>query len=63
MTMADRIIVMDAGWVKAAGAHAELAARNPLHAELAATQLLASTETRWPDPGTGRQRRSWPGRR
>ena len=63
VTMADRIIVMDAGWVKAAGAHAELAARNPLHAELAATQLLASTETRWPDPGTGRQRRSWPGRR
>jgi hypothetical protein len=61
--MADRIIVMDAGWVKAAGVHAELAARNPLLAELAATHLLASTETRWPDPGTGRQRRSWPGRR
>ena len=61
VTMADRIIVMGAGWVKAAGAHAELAARNPLHAELAATQLLASTETRWPDPGTGRQRRSLAG--
>jgi ABC-type multidrug transport system fused ATPase/permease subunit len=44
--MADRIIVMDAGRVKAAGTDAELAARNPLYAEPAATQLLASTETR-----------------
>ena len=42
--MADRIIVMGAGWVKAAGARAELAARNPLHAELAATQFLATVE-------------------
>jgi len=43
--MADRIIVMDAGRVKAAGTHAELVASDPLYAELAATQFLASTDT------------------
>jgi len=42
VTMADRIIVMDAGLVKAAGTHAELVASDPLYAELAATQFLAS---------------------
>jgi ATP-binding cassette subfamily C protein len=42
VTMADCIIVMDAGRVQATGTHAELVAANPLYAELAATQFLAS---------------------
>jgi ABC-type multidrug transport system fused ATPase/permease subunit len=44
VTMADRIIVMDAGLVKAAGTHAELVASDSLYAELAATQFLASAD-------------------
>ena len=43
VTMADRIIVMDAGLVKTVGTHAELVASDPLYAELAATQFLATT--------------------
>jgi hypothetical protein len=54
VTMADHIIVMDAGRVKAAGTHAELVASDPLYAELAATQFLASAP-RWPDIRTPRR--------
>ncbi|WP_218004356.1 ABC transporter ATP-binding protein [Microtetraspora niveoalba] len=40
VTLADRIVVLDAGTVQAVGTHAELVASDPLYAELAATQFL-----------------------
>jgi ATP-binding cassette subfamily B protein/ATP-binding cassette subfamily C protein len=43
VTAADRIVVLDAGRVRATGSHAELLAGDPLYAELAATQLLTAT--------------------
>jgi len=42
VTAADRIVVLDAGQVRATGSHLELLAGDPLYAELAATQLLTA---------------------
>ncbi|HEX3590467.1 MAG TPA: ABC transporter ATP-binding protein [Pseudonocardiaceae bacterium] len=44
VTMADRIVVMDAGTVRAIGSHADLVATDPLYGELAATQFLATAD-------------------
>lgn len=52
VTMADRIIVMDAGRTRAIGSHTHLVATDALYAELATTQFLDSAQQRdtpsWP---------------
>jgi ATP-binding cassette subfamily C protein len=40
VTMADQIVVMDAGRVRAIGNHSDLVVTDALYAELAATQFL-----------------------
>ncbi|GFH35020.1 ABC transporter ATP-binding protein [Streptomyces pacificus] len=42
VTLADRIVVLDAGRVRAVGSHTRLVAEDPLYGELAATQFLSS---------------------
>jgi ABC-type multidrug transport system fused ATPase/permease subunit len=43
VAMADRIIVMESGRVRAVGTHANLLCTDALYAELAATQLIGAS--------------------
>jgi ABC-type transport system involved in Fe-S cluster assembly fused permease/ATPase subunit len=44
VTMADRIVVIDAGRMRAIGTHAELLGTDRLYTELAATQFLVPAD-------------------